>query len=319
MNRSLFTLLLGLAAPLAETCAQVSVPVNPKATYLGIANDAGALPAPGIPLSALGLAPGAWVHIATTGAYRYNGSSDTQRNLIAVFSSTPQLLTPVNGLVNRVPGAIPVVHGAPITTGITASLGQPTNIAEDFVVGRTGWSDSAVVQVPAGAVYVFLSVFGSSTTNSFGGNSDPNNDYFAVFTPVAPATLQGTAEHCELRTGVGATPSTTPDVKPAAPFATVAVECAQRYGMSTGELFLIAANVYSTGNAPPVGPLPDFHVGIDALIVQVGVMTAAPGLWSLFAPPGHPGTTIVVQGFFLAPSAHNGLLSASDAHRIELQ
>ena len=319
MNRLLATAAFVLCGPIATALAQVQVPVNPRATYLGISNDASALPAPAIPLSALGLTPGSWVNIATVGAYSANGSADTSRNLVCVFSSNATLLTPTTGLVHRVPGAVPIVHGAPILTGVTFNGSQPTDIPQDFVVTRNGWSNGATVQVPTGAVYVFLSVIGNSTSTYFTNNGDPNSDYFAVFTPTTAAALQGTAEHCELRTGVNGTPSAMPDVKQASPFSTVSVEVAQRYGVSTGEIFLIAANVFSTGGAPPVGPLPDFHIGADYLLVQVGVMTTAPGLWSLFTPPGYAGTSLVVQGFFLAPTARNGLLSASNAHRIELQ
>lgn len=318
MHRNLLTFLACLAGPIASAAAQVQIPVNPRATFVGVASDPGALPAPGIPLTALGLTPGAWVNIATVGGFSIGGAADNSRGLIAVFSSSAQLLTPVNGLVNRVPGAIPIVHGAPINTPNTYNGNYPTNIAEDFVVARIGWSNGAVVQVPAGAAYVFLSALGNGQTY-FSNLSDPNNDYFAVFTPATPAALQGTAEHCELRTGVNATPSATPELKQAAPFTTLSVECVQRFGVSTGELFVIGANVYPTSGAPPVGPLPDFHMGLDALVVQVGSMTTAPGLWSLFVPPGYAGTTVIVQGFLLAPTARNGIMSASNAHRIELQ
>jgi hypothetical protein len=319
MSRTVLSLLLCLAGPLAHAAAQVQVPINPRATYLGIANDASAVPAPAIPLTALGLSAGDWVHIETVGAFSANGSSDSSRNLVCVFSSTAQLLTPVTGLVDRVPGAVPIVHGAPWRTNNTQSGNRPTDIPQDFVVARTGWSNGATVRVPAGAVFVFLSVFSNNSTNHFSSHGDPNTDYFAVFTPTTPAVLQGTAEHCELRTGVNGTPSATPEVKPASPFGTVSVECAQRFGASTGDAFLIAVNVYATAGAPPVGPLPDMHVGNNLLVVQTGVMTSAPGQWSLFVPPGYAGNTLVVQGFFVTPTARNGLLSASNAHRIELQ
>lgn len=319
MNRSIFAALLCATGSLTTAVAQVQVPVNPRATYLGIANDPSALPAPGIPLSAVGLSPGAWVNIATVGGFSANAGPDTSRNLIAVFSSNATLLTPVTGLVNRVPGALPMVHAAAVVTGNTYNGNQPTDIPQDFVVARTGWSNGATVQVPAGATYIFLSVFGNGSSTYFTNNGDPNSDYFAVFTPATPAVLQGTAEHCELRTGVNGTPSATPELKQAAPFTTLSVECAQRFGVSTGELFFIAGNVYPTSGTAPVGPLPDMHLGLDGIIVQVGVMTSAPGLWSLFVPPGYAGTTLVLQGCFLSPTAHNGLLSASNAHRIELQ
>lgn len=319
MHAALLLTALSCATLLADLSAQVQIPVNPRATYLGIANDASAVPAPAIPLSALGVAAGQWVNIATIGAFSSNGGADSSRNLVCVFSSTPTLLTATSGLVNRVPGAVPIVAGAPIHTLNTLNQNQPTNIAEDFIVARTSWTNGATVKIPAGANYVFFSVFGNSNYTYFSNNSDANSDYFVVFTPATAAVLQGTAEHCELRTGVNGTPSATPEVKQASPFATLSVEVAQKWGLSTGELFLLGANVYPTSGTPPVGPLPDFWMGSNFVVVQVGVMTSAPGLWSFFIPPGNAGSTLVLQGFFLSNSARNGLLSGSNAHRIELQ
>ncbi|MCA8953934.1 MAG: hypothetical protein KDE27_30770 [Planctomycetes bacterium] len=319
MNRYVYATFLCFAAATGHAAAQIQVPINPRATFLGIANDPSAVPASGIPLSALGLSPGVWVEIATVGAYSANSGPDTTRNLIAVFSTSPQLLTPANGLVQRVPGAVPIVHGAPIATRNTQSQNRPTDIAEDFVVCRASWSNGATIQVPAGAAYVFFSVFNPSGSNHFSNYSDPNADFFAVLTPSSPAVLQGTAEHCELRTGVNGTPTVSPDLKQAAAFTTLSVEVAQRFGESTGELFAIAANAYATNGAPPVGPLPDIHMGQSPVVVQIGTMASAPALWSFFVPPGNAGTTLVVQGFFLAPNAQNGIVSASNAHRIELQ
>lgn len=318
MNRQSIVSVLSLLGPIAAAAAQVQVPVNPRATYLGISNDSGALPAPAIPLSALGLAPGAWVHVETVGAFGMNGGPDTSRNLIGVFSSNATLLTPTPGLVVRVPGAVPVVHGAPFATANTYNQNRPTDIPEDFVVARTGWSNGALVRVPAGATHVFLSVFATSS-NYFTNHTDPNNDYAAVFTPMAPSPFQGTAEHCELRTAVNATPSATPEVKPAAAFTNLSVEVAQRFGVSTGNLFVLGATVYPTTGAPPAELLPGFLLGNAHAVVQLGVMTSSPGLWSLFVPPGYGGSTLLLQGFFAGGPTRNGLFSSSNAHRIELQ
>ena len=82
--------------------------------------------------------------------------------------------------------------------------------------------------VPAGASHLFLSVH-DGTYGFFGNNTDPNSDFHAVFSVVTPPLLHGSEEHCELRTGVNGTPSASPDVKPASPFATLNVEVAQRF------------------------------------------------------------------------------------------
>lgn len=302
---------------LGSAAAQVTIPINPKATYLRVANnDAGVLPSPAIPLSVVGTGPGQWVQIAATGGYSINGGADTNRNLLCVFSSSPSLAIP--GASPRVLGALPA--GPAWATQPVASPFAATDVAEDFIVARTNWQTSTLVQVPAGATHVFLAVFNpSSSTSTYSPNTDPNGDFAAVFTPATPSTLQGTAEHAELRTGVNAATTATPDVKPASPFATVSVDVAQRYGGFQNVIFLVAANVHTTGAPGPVGPLPGFHVGTDFILVQTGVMSTAPGQWSFFVPPGFAGNTIVTQGFFLSDYARNGLLMSTEAHRIELQ
>lgn len=317
MQRPHFSAALLAFSVLGSATAQVTIPINPKATYLRVAtNDPGVQPAPAIPLGALGLNPGQWVQIAATGGYSINGSADTNRNLLCIFSSSPSLAIP--GTSPRVLGAVstgPAWATPPVTSPFAA-----TDVVEDFVVARTSWQTSTLVQVPAGATHLFLTAFNPTASSSaYGINADPNGDFAAVFTPANPSTLQGTAEHAELRTGVNAATTATPDVKPASPFATVSVDVAQRYGGFQNVIFLVAANVHTTGAPGPVGPLPGFHVGTDFILVQTGVMSTAPGQWSFFVPPGFAGNTIVTQGFFLSDYARNGLLMSTEAHRIELQ
>lgn len=302
---------------LGSATAQVTIPVNPKATYLRVSNnDAGVQPAPAIPLSAIGLTPGQWVQIAATGGYAISGGTDTNRNLLCIFSSSPSLAVP--GTSPRVLGA--VTAGPAWATPPVTSPFAVTDVGEDFVVARTSWQTSTLVQVPTGATHLFLAAFNPTASSSFyGTNTDLNGDFAAVFTPASPATLQGTGEHAELRTGVNGAATATPDVKPASPFATVSVEVAQRYGGFQNVIFLVAANVHTTGAPGPIGPLPGFHVGADFVLVQTGVTSSAPGLWSFFVPPGFAGNTIVTQGFFLSDYARNGLLMSTEAHRIELQ
>ena len=76
----------------AFAAAQVQIPVNPRATYLRTENDPSAVPAPAIPLSALGVSAGQWLSITTVGAYADGGGSDTNRHLVCLFSSNPTLL-----------------------------------------------------------------------------------------------------------------------------------------------------------------------------------------------------------------------------------
>lgn len=317
MNTSTLAALLLPLATLTLAPAQVQIPVNPRATYLRINNDPSALPSPAIPLSALGISPGQWVSITTAGGFSASGGSDSLRNLIGVFSSTPTLLVNATGQVSRVPNAI--AAGPAYASIYTSSGSLTTDIPQDFVIGRSGWTNGTLVKVPAGATHIFLSTFQTTSPTYFSNLSDPNNDYQAVFTPVSPATLQGTAEHVELRTAVNGTPTAVPDVKPANPFTNLSVEVAQRYGVSSGDLWLLAANIFPTGGQAPVGPLPDFHMGTGFLIVQAGVTASAPGQWSFFVPPSNAGTTLVLQGCLLSDVARNGLLQGSDAHRIELQ
>jgi hypothetical protein len=297
--------------------AQVQVPVNPRATYLRFDTDPLTMPAPAIPISALGLTAGQWVSIATVGAYSDENGPDTSRNLACVFSSNSILAANAPTLVNRVPGALPA--GPNARTNPTYWGGSlATDIPQDFWVARNGWTNGTLVQVPAGATHLFLTV-ADPTYSFFGNNSDPNSDFQAVFTAATPPPFGGTQEHCELRTGIGGTPTATPEVKPASPFSTLNVDVAQRFGDSANSLYLVAATTFPTGGAPPVGPLPGIHMGINFVVVQVGVLTTAPGQWSFFVPPGFPGTTLILQGFFLDGTARNGLLDCSNAHRIELQ
>ncbi len=304
------TLLHGLAT------AQAQVPVNPRATFLRHENDPLAVPTPAIPISAFGFTAGQWISISTIGGYSDENGADTSRNLVGVFSSNAILAPNAPGVVNRVPGAI--AAGPTARTQITFWSSLPTDIAPDFWIGRSGWQNGTLVRIPAGATHLFLSV-NDPSYSFFGNNSDPNNDFKAVFAAATPPPFGGTQEHCELRTAVNGTPSASPDVKPASPFSTLAVELHPRFGDSTNLLYLVAANTFPTGGAAPVGPLPGIHMGTTFVVTQYGLTTAAPAQWSFFVPPGFPGTTLIVQGFFLDATARNGLLDCSDAHRIELQ
>lgn len=295
-----------LAAP---ALAQIQIPINVKSTFYRTSNDAGAVPAAGVPLSALGVAPGQWLHIATAGGF-FNGSgSDTTRNLACVFSSNGVLLP--DGVVDRVQGAIGA--GTSFTSSNTYYSNLTTNIPQDFVVANSV-SNGTLVKVPPGATFIFFGI----PDNYYSGNTDPNNDFMVVFAPGVPATMQGTAEDVELRTGISTLPTVSPDVKPAGAFTTIYAEIHQRFVVSNGLYYVLAFDVYPTGGAPPFEAVPGIHVGANFAAVQVGVVAASPAQWSVFVPPGYGGATVVLQAAFLSPDARNGLCAASDAHQIPL-
>lgn len=315
---SVFSLLAATVA-LCGTCdAQVQVPVNPKATYLRTNNDPAALPAPAIPLNALGVGPGQWCRITVVGDFSSNGGPDTSRDLLVVFSQGPTLSTNTSTTLHRVPGAIGA--GPAMRTRNTTYGNLATDIEEDFVAAHTGWTNGTLVKVPAGATHVFVSTFShNSNYTYFSNNSDPDNDFAASFAAATPAPLQGTAEHVELRTGLNGTTSATPDLKQAPAFSTLSVEIAQRFNQSSGDLWLLAGSLMPSGGSFPVGPLPGLHLGAGYVPLQAGVMTTAPGQWSLFVPPGFAGTTVVLQAVLVHDDARNGLFGSTDGHRIELQ
>jgi hypothetical protein len=307
-----FTMFGALLLPVclaAPAVAQIQIPINVKSTFYRTSNDASAVPAAAIPLSALGSGAGQWLHITTTGAFANNGSADNQKNLVCVFSSGPVLLA--DGVVARVPGAI--AAGTWFVSANTSYSNLPTDIPQDFVVSNSQ-TNGTIVRVPPGATHIFYAI----ADNHYSGNTDANNDYAVVFSQGVPATMQGTFEDVELRTGISNLPTVTPDIKPAAAFTTIYAEIHQRYGVSNGLYYVFAFDVYPTGGVPPFEVLPGIHVGPNFAAVQVGIVTATPAQWSVFVPPGFGGGTVILQGAFLSNTCRNGLVEASDAHQIPL-
>lgn len=292
--------------------AQVTIPVNVKATYMRTGNDPTAVPAPGIPLSAVGSGAGQLLSIRTVGRYQINGlGGDTQNTLVCVFSSSATLLP--DGQQARVPAAIAAGPSYPTVNAYYGNLA--TDIPQDFVISRTSWDNGVQVRVPTGATHVFV-----ATTSSFYGNhSDPNNDFAVVFETGVSATLPGTRENCKLLTGVGVTPTAEPDVKTAAAFSTINAEIRQVYGLSTGSVYMLFGSVFATSGPAPIGPLPGLHLGNGAQLLQIGSATTGPAQWSLFTPPGYSGSTLVLQAGYLDPNARNGIFMASNAHQLQLQ
>ncbi|MBL9077451.1 MAG: hypothetical protein JNL08_08110 [Planctomycetes bacterium] len=305
----LASLLLPLCAA-APALAQIQIPINPKATFLRTNIDAQAVPAAAVPLAALSVAPGQWLSISTTGGFSNNGSADNQRNLACVFSSS-NVLSP-DGVQNRVPGAI--AAGTAYTSALTLNGNLPTDIPQDFAVTNTK-SNGTLVKVPPGATHIFYAI----ADNSYSGNTDPNNDYFVVFAAGIPGSMQGTAEDCELLTGVSALPTLTPDVKTAVPFTTIYAEIRQRYDLTTNQVYLLAWDAFPTAGAPPLELLPGIHMGPNFAVAQFGLITTTPAQWSVFTAPGFAGDTIVLQAAFLTAQARNGWVETSNAHQIQLQ
>lgn len=312
MNHKLLLQVALATIPCMGLSAQVTIPVNVKATYLRTGNDPTAVPAPGIPLSAVGTGAGQLLSIRTVGAYQINGlGGDTQNTLVCVFSSGATLLP--DGQQIRVPGAI--AAGPSVATQNAYYGNLVTDIPQDFVASRTSWQNGVQVRVPTGATHIFV-----ATTSSFYGNhSDPNSNFAVVFEAGVSATLPGTRENCNLLTGVGVTPTTEPDIKTAAAFSTINAEIRQIYGSSTGSAYMLFGTVFGTNGPAPLGPLPDLHLGNGGLLLQIGSVTTGPAQWSLFTPPGFAGTTLLLQAGYLDPTARNGLFMASNAHQIQLQ
>ena len=174
----LFAVTCVVAAPAVEA-ADTIVPLDPRATYLHVCNDA-ALNAPALSLAGLGIVPGQTLLIEVLGNWDCGGPcSDTGTGTIAVFSGSSTLLA--GSQSHRVPDAI--AAGAPVTTGNTYWCNTPTDIAEDCLV-----SPSANVVVPQGATHLFI----GASDILFDDNTDPNANYAVRITlvtlPVANTT-----------------------------------------------------------------------------------------------------------------------------------
>lgn len=304
-------LVVALACGLAAQSA--TFPLDPRATYLRTNNDSPAAPLV-VALASLPAAPGTWLRVGTVGAFRHvSGGQDTTRSLCAVFSNGSQVLA--SSVQHRVPGAL---RAGPSFPGANTYHGAlPTDIPEDFFASRTSWSDSVLVEVPPGATHLIAGVHDSL----YNDNVDPNGDFAAVITVLGSTPLPGTGEHFELRTGVAGAATAFPADKPAPAGSALAVELHHPIGFAEGAVLLLAAEVSATG-APVVQPLPRLWLGASAVLLQIGAVPAMPGWfssWSVTAPPGFAGTTLLVQGGALTTIAQNGAFETTIAHRFLLQ
>jgi hypothetical protein len=170
--------LLGCAGPVV---AQAVVPIDVHSAYLHVDTADFANPALAIDLGALGLAPGYTIGLECAGAWDPGPGGDDQTNLLGVFSDSATLLD--RSLLHRVPGAIDA--GLDNNSGSTWPSGEPTDIAEDFLIGRPG----IAIVIPAGATHLFVTPADIYYTD----NSDPDGDLGVTITlisttAVAPAS-----------------------------------------------------------------------------------------------------------------------------------
>lgn len=300
-----------LAATGALSAQSWSWPLNPRQTYLHTNSDSPLAPLV-LDLASLGIAPGDWLRIGTTGGFRYiNGGADDFQSLVGVFSSTSTLLA--SSVQHRVPGAI--AAGPHFVSGNTYYGAQPIDIVEDFFCSRNAYEDHIQVRVPAGAAFLFLGVHDSL----YNDNVDPNGDYAVVVDRLPPPLLPGTGEHLTLRSAVNGTPAETPGLHLAAAGAAMNVELRYPVGFLDGAIYLLL------GDAAPVGQIPQLlpNVYVQNLIVlRAGVLVATPGwsdAWSLSAPAGLAGLALIVQGAALSSVTRNGFYETTDAHAFVLQ
>jgi hypothetical protein len=157
----------------SSEAASITVPLNPRATYLMTNSDPGVLDAVGIDLATVFARPGDILFIEQLGDYSFDVLGDPNRpdnvtNLVGVFSSTNTLLDSTNS--QRLPGALTANGVIPLvgwTTDPTFFGGLATDIGEDFYVGP------AAVFVPYNAKYLFF----SPADSLFSDNGDPDGDY----------------------------------------------------------------------------------------------------------------------------------------------
>ncbi|MGE3173476.1 MAG: hypothetical protein AB7O97_12700 [Planctomycetota bacterium] len=143
-------------------------------------------------------------------------------------------------------------------------------------------------------------------------------------------TYPGSGEDLVLATGIGgavATPGA--DVKVASGGSMLEFNVSSPGGTYSLSGFYLLGDLFPTG-APPVPPLPSIWLGIGTYFTLVdgsprlfvGQPLIGPnGGTSTFvvAPNGFAGTSLMIQGIVISPSAQNGIYAATNAHEIRLQ
>ncbi len=311
-TRLLQSLLAAAALGLCLPAQTFTFPLNPRATFLRTNSDSPVAPLV-VDLVGLGVAPGSWLRIGSTGGFRYvNGGQDGFRALVGVFSAGSTVLA--TNLQQRVPGAI--AAGPAYPSANTYIGGLPMDIPQDFFCSRNGWADSVVVEVPGGATHLLLGVHDSL----YNDNVDPNGDHAAVVTVVPTPPLPGTGEHLEMRGGVAMAPAFSPSLHQAPAGSLMQVELAQPVGFADGATFALLGDVFPTGTVPGSAQLRVWSA--DPIVLLISTVPNTPG-WalpvSIQTPPGLLGTTLLLQGGALVQTARNGWYETTTAHRFELQ
>jgi FG-GAP repeat len=228
---------------------------------------------------------------------------------------------------------------------------------EDLGVTSPGWDATPAAPGP-GKVDIYRgdsqflldfqgSVVGGSTANEYGFRLAPLGDLNADGIPefavgdlvdqridiVSPQTLlKGSGEDLILRTAIGTTttPSLWPETKAVVPGDIVRFRLESPEGGYDFTIPAIVAQGYGTGSPPssPAG-FPEIHLNPNLAVVvldgnEIGPITPTlltpNGIELAFtAPPGLSGTSIVLQGLALAPSAlqSNPFFTATNGQVLE--
>jgi len=168
MHRTSYALLVAVLTLLSlSRHASASIfSIDPAATYLLTNNDA-APNATAFGLASLGVQAGDFIRLERLGNFDYNLGQDNGTSLVAVFSSSSELLA--TSELNRVVGALKA--GDAFATGPTHHGSLSNDIAEDFFVPGSG--NSVVVKVPVGALFLFF----STNDSYFNDNTDPDGNF----------------------------------------------------------------------------------------------------------------------------------------------
>ncbi len=173
MRQTILTILALTSLASHAAIAQVTVPINPRGSFIRTNQDSPTAPAVRT-LTSLGIAQGNQIRIRVLGEFTYNTSNAIGRSMHAVFSSSDTVLA--SNLQFRVPGAIDA--GLDFTSANTYFGGLPTDIPQDFLVSANTGVDHVDVIVPAGATYLFIAV----PDSLFNDNNDTDNDFAAEIT-----------------------------------------------------------------------------------------------------------------------------------------
>jgi len=284
-----------------------SFPLHPRAIFLRTNNDTPQPPLV-VDLASLGVVPGNWLRVGTTGDFSaIGGGPDNFQSLIGVFSASATLLP--SNVQHRVVDAIGA--GPSFSSPGTWSGALPMDIPQDFFCSRQTWSSFLDVAVPAGATHLFLGVHDSLCAD----NTDPDGDYGVSITLLPTPTFPGTSEHIGMKAAVNGVPASWPDVHLATPGSTITTQLDYPVGLIDGSLHLFVADVVTVG-APPPNPLPGLW-SQNLILLKAGVLSGPFGFtdtWSLVVAPGYAGTAVFVQCLALPPAPRNGLFEGSNAH-----